>query len=117
MAPSARRALPSSTHRDATARDAALLRHADERPAAEVLAYLVEVGGYTPAVAAKRLAFIEHPLWRTYVFVYAEGEAMLRRWVDVVPSAERTARFGRLLHDQLTPAMVLAETASSRPTG
>ena len=29
--------------------------------------------------------FIEHPLWRTYVFVYSEGEALLRRWLDVVP--------------------------------
>ncbi len=96
--------------------DAALLRHADGRSAEEVLAYLIEVGGYTPAVAAKRLAFIEHPLWRTYVFVYAEGEAMLRRWVDAVPAAERTARFGRLLHEQVTPATILAETAS-RPTG
>ena len=28
-------------------------------------------------VAAKRLEFIEHPLWRTYIFVYAEGEALL----------------------------------------
>jgi len=42
---------------------------------------------------------------------------MLRRWVDAVPAAERTARFGRLLHEQLTPATILAETASSRPTG
>ena len=53
--------------------------------------------------AAKRLEFIEHPLWRTYVFVYAEGEALLRRWVEAVPAADRPARFGRLLHEQLTP--------------
>ena len=37
------------------------------------------------AAAAKRLEFIEHPLWRTYVFVYAEGEALLRRWLEAVP--------------------------------
>ena len=40
----------------------------------EVLAYLHDVGGYAPSVAAKRLEFIEHPLWRTYVFCYAGGE-------------------------------------------
>ena len=59
-----------------------------------------------PAVAAKRLEFIEHPLWRTYIFVYAEGEALLGRWLDAVPEADRAARFGRLLHEQLTPAAV-----------
>ena len=59
-------------------------------------------------MAAKRLEFIEHPLWRTYVFVYAEGEALLRRWVDAVPPEARTARFGRLLREQVTPASILA---------
>jgi hypothetical protein len=88
--------------------NAAILRHADGRSHDEVLAYLREVGRYAPAVAAKRLEFIEHPLWRTYVFVYAEGEALLRRWVDAVPEADRTARFGRLLREQLTPAAVTA---------
>ena len=86
--------------------NAAILRHADGRSHDEVLAYLCDVGRYTPALAAKRLEFIEHPLWRTYVFVYAEGEALLRRWLEAVPEAERPARFGRLLHEQLTPAAV-----------
>ena len=86
--------------------NAAILRHADERSHDEVLTYLIEVGRYAPAVAAKRLEFIEHPLWRTYVFVYAEGEALLRRWLDAVPETDRQARFGRLLHEQLTPAAV-----------
>ena len=69
----------------------------------------MEVAGFTPSIAAKRLEFIEHPLWRTYVFVYAQGEGMLRRWVDVVPEPERIPRFGRLLHEQLTPGAILAE--------
>ena len=88
--------------------NAAMLRHADGRSHDEVLAYLVEVGRYAPAVAAKRLEFIEHPLWRTYVFVYADGEALLERWLEAVPEADRAARFGRLLHEQLTPAAVTA---------
>jgi hypothetical protein len=90
----------------AVAGNAAILRHADERTHDEVLAYLREVGGSAPAKAAKRLEFIEHPLWRTYVFVYAEGEALLRRWLETVPEVDRPARFGRLLHEQLTPAAV-----------
>ena len=40
------------------------------------------------------------------MFVYAEGEALLHRWVDAVPPDHRAARFGRLLHEQLTPADV-----------
>jgi hypothetical protein len=89
--------------------NAAFLRHADGRSHDEVLRYLEELGGYAPEVAAKRLEFIEHPLWRTYVFVYAEGEALLRRWMEAVPAPERVARFGRLLHEQVTPGRLLAE--------
>ncbi len=90
----------------AIAGNAAMLRHADGRSHDEVLAYLQDVGRASPGYAAKRLEFIEHPLWRAYVFIYAEGEALLRRWVDAVPEPERVRRFGRLLHEQLTPISV-----------
>ena len=89
--------------------NAAYRRHADGASHDEVLAYLQDVGGYAPDFAAKRLEFIEHPLWRTYVFVYAEGEALLRRWLEVAPEPERFARFGRLLHEQITPGRLLVE--------
>jgi hypothetical protein len=105
------RTLAMAPHREALAAirgNAAILRHADDRSHDEVLAYLQDVGRYTPAIAAKRLEFIEHPLWRTYVFVYAEGEALLDRWVEAVPMEQRATRFGRLLHEQLTPAAVKA---------
>ena len=92
--------------------NAALLRHADGRTHEEVLDYLVDVGRYSRSVSEKRLEFIEHPLWRTYVFVYAEGEALLRRWLDQVPDADRADRFGRLLHEQLTPGAILAESGA-----
>ena len=94
--------------------NAALMRHADGEDRGRVLDYLVRVGRFTPTVAAKRLEFIEHPLWRTYVFVYTEGEALLRRWVEDVPEPDRAARFGRLLHEQLTPAAVVAELERAR---
>jgi hypothetical protein len=89
--------------------NAALMRHEDGVPHDEVLAYLQRVGRFAPATAAKRLEFIEHPLWRTYVFVYHEGEALLRRWLDAVPEADRAARFGRLLREQLDPAAIAEE--------
>src|SRR4029079_10826803 len=89
--------------------DAAYLRHADDRSPAEVLAYLEDVAGYAPDVAAKRLEFIEHPLWRTYVFVYPAGESLCARCLDAVAAGERTARFGRLLHEQLTPGAIRRE--------
>lgn len=92
--------------------NAALMRHVDGATHEEVLAWLERVGRYAPAVAAKRLEFIEHPLWRTYVFAYHEGEGLLRRWLDAVPETDRTARFGRLLREQLTPAAIERELAS-----
>jgi hypothetical protein len=107
----AQRAIVIAAARDtlsAVRGNAAYRRHADGASHDEVLAYLVEVGGFAPAVAAKRLEFIEHALWRTYVFVYAEGKALLRSWLEAVPPDAQTARFGRLLHEQVTPGSILA---------
>jgi len=89
--------------------NAALRRHADGADHATVRRELEQVALFAPERAEKRLEFIEHPLWRTYVFVYAEGEALLGRWLDEVPEADRAARFGRLLVEQLTPATIAAE--------
>lgn len=107
----AERTAPIAAHRHAlaaSAGNAAFLRHADGRPHAEVLGYLQEVGRFSAPTAAKRLEFIEHPRWRSYVFVYAEGEAMLTTWLEAVPEGDRAARFGRLLHEQLTPSAIRA---------
>jgi len=97
----------------AAAVNAALMRHVDGASHAAVVDYLVDVGLVAPERAEKRLQFIEHPLWRTYIFVYSEGEALLRRWLDLVPDADRAARFGRLLHEQITPGQVVAELGQS----
>lgn len=88
--------------------EAALRRHAEGRSRGEVLDYLREVGGSSPAAAEKHLSFIEHPLWRTYVFVYDDGAALVRRWLDAAPEADRRDRFGRLLREQLTPGRLRA---------
>ena len=94
--------------------NAALMRHADGASHDDTLAYLRRVGRFAPHVAAKRLEFIEHPLWRTYVFVYHEGEALLSRWLESAPTEDRPARFARLLHEQLTPTAIAAEVATAR---
>jgi len=95
--------------------NAALMRHADGASHDEVLAYLRDVGRCAPNVAAKRLEFIEHPLWRTYVFVYHEGEQLLERWLDLDGGGvdTRAARFGRLLREQLTPGAIAADVEAS----
>jgi hypothetical protein len=97
----------------AVAVNAALMRHADRADHDAVLAYLREVGRMSPERAEKRLEFIEHPLWRTYVFVYSEGEALLRQWLEVAPTSDRAPRFGRLLREQLTPTAIAAETSAA----
>jgi hypothetical protein len=86
--------------------NAALMLHAQGVGRDEVLEYLVRAGRYPRNVAEKRLEFLEHPLWRTYIFVYSEGEALLRQWLDAVPEADRPGRFARLLHEQLTPGTI-----------
>jgi hypothetical protein len=96
----------------ASAADAALLRHADGMAHGDVLAYLRDVGLMAADRAAKMLEFIEHPLWRTYVFVYSEGETLLRHWLEAIEPSEQAARFGRLLHEQLTPGAIVAELAT-----
>jgi hypothetical protein len=107
----ARRASAVGDHRrklESARLNAALHRHQDGWPRDRVLDYLVDVGRFSPEVAARRLAFIEHPLWRLYVHVYPEGEALVGRWLDGVPEPGRPARFGRLLREQLTPPAIAA---------
>ena len=94
--------------------NAALRRHADGASHDDTLAYLHDVGRLPRPIAEKSLEFIEDPLWRTYVFVYHEGEALLRRWLDAVPETERADRFGRLLREQLSPVAIAAELEPGR---
>ena len=89
--------------------NAALLRHVDGRSHADVSDYLMSVGLLPRDRAEKSLSFIEHPLWRTYVFVYREGEQLLARWLDGVPDADQVARFGRLLAEARSPSSIVAE--------
>jgi hypothetical protein len=93
--------------------NAALLRHADGASHEDAVRYLVDVGLAPPERAEKRLSFIEHPLWRAYVFVYSEGEALLSNWLAQVPEGDQANRFGRLFHEQLTPGAIDYSVRSS----
>jgi hypothetical protein len=93
--------------------NAALMRWDEGASSDETLAYLQRYGRLTVERARKRLEFIEHPRWRTYVHVYYEGEPLLRRWVDAAPDGDRDARFRRLLREQLTPGGIAAELAAT----
>jgi hypothetical protein len=94
----------------AIAGNAALRRHADGRSSEDVLAYLVDVGRFPAEVAAKRLEFIEHPLWKTYGFAYDQGESLVARWVETAEAPDQVGRFGILLREQVTPRRLLAAT-------
>jgi hypothetical protein len=93
--------------------DAALQLHVAHRSRDDVVRFLEQDALSSHDRAAKRLEFIEHPLWRTYVFCYAGGERLLSRWVESAGSPPaRQARFFRLLTEQLTPSGIAAETAA-----
>jgi len=96
--------------------DAALMLHAEGRSPDEVGVWLERVAALTSERAAKKLEFLTHPLWRTYAFVYAEGEALLDRWLAAVPAEARAARYRRLLTEPLTPPRIVAETAEGCAT-
>ncbi len=89
--------------------NAALMLHVDGLARADVGFWLGRVAAMSPDRAAKRLEFLEHPLWRTYVFVYDGGAALLERWLAMVPPGDQAARFRRLLVEPVTPSGIARE--------
>ena len=63
---------------------------------------LPRVGGQGPRVHRA-------PALANYAFVYADGAELLERWIQAAPAPQRVGRFGRLLHEQITPGRLLAE--------
>ncbi len=90
--------------------NAALRRHVDGADHDTVRSELELSALMTPERAEKLLDFIEDPLFRSYIFVYSEGEELLRRWLEAVPPGGQVDRFRRLLVEQLAPATIVAET-------
>ena len=79
-------------------------------PEPQVRRWLEDEALRTPEQSAKDIEFIDHPLWRVYVFCYAGGELLLQRWCAAAGTrAAQRARFFRLLTEQLTPSDIRVE--------
>ena len=83
--------------------DAALMLHAEHRPADEVVAHLRRWLLVDEARARRMLEFLAHPRWRTHTTTYVEGARLLRPWLTGAPRDVVTARLARVLDDPPTP--------------
>lgn len=81
----------------------ALELHANGRDVDEVVAQAERWLVLDHGRAAKTVEFMTDRTWRAYVYCYAEGHRLCRRFVGGDP-----ARFARLLDEQLTPADLVA---------
>lgn len=90
------------------AENAALLLHRDDRPAYEVQEYIEHYELDTPEEAAQTVRFIESPVYRSYIFNYRAGEAMLEPFLK---GPRRLESFRRLLTEPLTPTQIRRLTA------
>jgi hypothetical protein len=79
--------------------NAAQLLHEDGASSEEAQAYIQRWGLVSEKRAKHNVEFVTHPVWRSYITTYADGDELCRNWVDGDP-----ARFKRLLTEQLTPA-------------
>ena len=96
------------------AENAALLLHGDGRPAYEVQEYVEHYELDTPEEAAQTVRFIESPIYRSYIFNYRVGAAMLE---PLLKGPQGVEVFRRLLTEPLTPTQVRGLTALQDSTG
>ncbi len=92
----------------AVSANAALILHADGRPEADAIAYLMRYGLSTETEARHRLRFVADPMWRAYVFCYRAGRDLLGAWLDQAgpDQTARQSRFRRLLMEPISPSLV-----------
>jgi hypothetical protein len=83
--------------------NAALLLHREARPPEEVQSYIERLGLRTPEEAAHSMRFLTNPLFRSYVFNYAVGKALL---APLLEGPDALANFERLLSEPFTPSQV-----------
>jgi hypothetical protein len=91
--------------------NAALLLHCDGRPPDEVQQYIERYGIRTPQEAAQTMRFIQNPLFRSYIFNYATGKALL---VPLLVGPDAAVNYRRLLSEPLTPSQVRRWLAERR---
>jgi hypothetical protein len=94
--------------------NAAFRLHEDGADADTVIEEVARWGLLPRDRAAKAVAFLTHPTWRSYLTCYVEGFPLCRAFTAGDP-----ARFDRLLTEQLTPAdladQIAIDSAASAP--
>jgi hypothetical protein len=83
--------------------NAALMLHDRGADADTVVDYVARWGLMSRARALHAVSFLADPTWRAYVFCYADGRRLCRRFV-----AGDSRRFERLLTEQLVPSDLAA---------
>lgn len=95
--------------------NAAILLYRDGRPDEDVRAYLGEVGAVPANRIDHSMRILRDPIQWTYSFTYSEGVRLIRPWLEL---QGQTAGFARLLSEQLSPAVLLADLAEANaPVG
>jgi len=92
--------------------NAALLLHREGRTPEEVQRYFERYGLRTPEEASHSMRFLMNPLFRSYVFNYAVGKALLAPLLD---GPDALTNFERLLSEPFTPSQVRIWLAQSSP--
>jgi hypothetical protein len=85
--------------------NAALRLHRDGYPADAVQHYIEHYALRTPAQAAQTMSFIQHPLFRAYIFTYQVGEALM---APLLSGPNKATNFRRLLTEPFTPSQLRA---------
>ncbi|MHA2495650.1 MAG: hypothetical protein ACXAEI_09175 [Candidatus Hodarchaeales archaeon] len=81
----------------------ALLLYVDGCTKEEVVEFASKHSASTEERIQASLKFIQHPLWRSYVFNYFYGEIMVRQWCE---KGDRERRFQELLRKQFWPSLL-----------
>ena len=83
--------------------NAALLLHKEGWTQEKAQAYIEHYSLRTPEEASHSISFLTNPLFRSYVFNYAMGKALL---APLLEGADALANFHRLLSEPFTPSQV-----------
>jgi hypothetical protein len=84
--------------------NAVFMLHAEGRPDAEVVQYLVRYALMPEDRARKALEFLKSPLWRAYTFTYFYGRRLM---LPLLQGENRLEVFRRLLTEQIYPSLLL----------
>lgn len=90
--------------------NAAILLYRDGRTEEDVRAYLTDVGAVPANRIDHSMRVIRDPIQWTYSFTYTEGVRLIRPWLEL---QGQTTGFARLLSEQLSPAVLLADLAAA----